>query len=359
MSAAVLEALADRFGPSDADREEWLAARRQGITATEVRDLWLLDPGRRVLAMRELAEKKLGRRADSFSGNKYTAWGKEREPVIAELVRERYGIEPESRLVRAVENPRHLASPDGIGSGLVADLVIAEIKTAGKDIAPGSPAFLTPGYLAQMVWQMYVVGATLCLFAYEQRLGAGTDDDPFVPGETGFGWFSAEEHEGLLAELLAIADEFLAVLDEMGAEAFVEADIDEELDTLAVNVLRGRELEAEAKALKEPAWKQLQAVLDERGVPFQQESVLARITYTPGEETPVEVIDEVAAVEADPGLWDEMLQAAQESERIAGVMARWAEHKAKFTRPGKPSMGKSRLTVTAIKKPKVNQEPAG
>lgn len=349
MSAAVLEALADRFGPSDADREEWLAARRQGITATEVRDLWLLDPGRRVLAMRELAEKKLGRRADSFSGNKYTAWGKEREPIIAELVRTRYGIEPESRLVRAAGNPRHLASPDGIGLSIDGRLVIAEIKTSGHDISPATAKFAETGYLAQMVWQMYVVGATTCLFAYELRTGAGTDESPFEPGDTGAEWFELDDYTHTLAELLAIADEFLAVLDEMGAEAFVEADIDEELDTLAVNVLRGRELEAEAKALKEPAWKQLQHLLDERGVPFSQESVLARITYTPGELSAVEVVDEVAAVEANPALWDEVLQAAQETERIAGVMARWAEHKAKFTKPGEPEKGRSRLTVTAVK----------
>lgn len=361
MSAAVLEALADRFGPSDADREEWLAARRQGITATEVRDLWLLDPGRRVLAMRELAEKKLGRRADSFSGNKYTAWGKEREPVIADLVRSRFGIEPESRLVRAAENPRHLASPDGIGEGFGGDLAIAEIKTSGHDLDPDAEtggtawnAFEKAGYLAQMVWQMYVVGCGMCLFAWEERIGAGTAEDPFRAGQVRWVWVFASEHQSVLADLIAIADEFLALLDEMGAEAFEESLIDEELDTLAVNVLRGRELEAEAKALKEPAWKRLQMLLDERGEPFQQESVLARITYTPGEVTTPEVFDEVAAAYADPDLWDEVLQASQESERIAGVMARWAEHKAKFTKSGEPEKGKSRLTVTAVKKPKAS-----
>lgn len=344
MSAAVLEALADRFGPSDADREEWLAARRQGITATEVRDLWLLDPGRRVLAMRELAEKKLGRRADSFSGNKYTAWGKEREPVIAELVRERYGIEPESRLVRAAENPRHLASPDGVGVGLDGALVLDEIKTSGHDLDPDAAhpnAFDKAGYLAQMVWQMYVVGAALCLFAYEHRLGSGTDDDPFVPGVTSFRWFAAEEHGGLLSELLAIADEFLAVLDEMGAEAFVEADIDEELDTLAVNVLLGREMEAEAKGLKDPAWKALQETLIARGRAFQQESTLARITFTPGVAAETQEPDLDAAKAADPELFAEM----------EAISQRWKEHLAQFSKtqikPGLP-----RLTVTQVKPPK-------
>lgn len=347
--AGVWESLQERFGPSDEDRPAWLGARQGGLTATEARDLWLLAPGRRSLAMAELVEKKLGRKADTFSGNKYTAWGKEREPIIAELVRRRYGIEPESRLVRAAGNPRHLASPDGIGVAFDGSLTCAEIKTAGKSLEPGDGYYEESGYLAQEVWQMYVVGAAELLFAWEERLGSGTEDDPFRPGEVRFHWVRLDDHRDVLAELLAIADEFLALLDAAAAEPFAEADIDEELDTLAVNVLRGRELEAEAKALKEPAWKELQHLLDERGVPFQQESVLARITYTPGEETTPEVVDEVAAVEADPALWDEVLQAGQESERIAGVMARWAEHKAKFVKPGEPEKGKSRLTVTAVK----------
>jgi len=348
-SAGVWESLEQRFGPSDEDRPAWLGARQGGLTATEVRDLWLASTGSRQLLMANLVDKKLGRSQDSFSGNKYTAWGKDREPIIAELVRERYGIKPESRLVRAAANPRHLASPDGIGVGFDGALMLAEIKTSGHDIAPGTSKFTDSGYLAQMVWQMYVVGAEKCLFAYEVRLGSGTDDDPFHPGGTGFHWFDRLDHVGLLDELLAIADEFLALLDAAADEPFVEPDIDEHLDTLAVNVLRGRELEAEAKGLKEPAWKELQHLLDERGVPFSQESVLARITYTPGEETSTEVFDETAAIAADRALYDEVLQAGQESERIAGVMARWAEHKAKFKRPGEPEMGRSRLTVSAVK----------
>ena len=338
--AGVWESLEERFGPSDADREEWLAARRQGITATEVRDLWLLAPGRRALAMAELAEKKLGRKTDSFSGNKYTAWGKDREPVIAELVRERFGIEPESRLVRG-ENPRHLASPDGIGSGMVADLVIAEIKTSSKDITPGTPEFDATGYLAQMVWQMHVIGATSCLFVFEPRLGAGTDDDPFTPGLTTFSWVAMDEHDSMLGELLAIADEFLALLDAAADEPFVEPDIDEHLDTLAVNVLRGRELEAEAKALKEPAWKELQEKLTERGVPFQQESPLARITFTPGEPSESEVPDVEAAKAADPALFAE----------VQALSKRWNEHQAQY-RKTEVKPGTAKLTVTQPKPPK-------
>lgn len=338
MSAVVLQSLEGRFGPSDADREEWLAARRQGITATEVRDLWLQSKGRRELAMRELVEKKLGRKADSFSGNKYTAWGKDREPVIAELVRERYGIEPESRLVRSAENARHLASPDGIGVGIGGQLVIAEIKTSSKDITPGSAEFEATGYLAQMVWQMHVIGASACLFVFEPRLGQGTDADPFTPGATSFSWFELDDHRDVLDELLAIADEFLELLDAAADEPFVEPDIDEQLDTLAVNVLRGRELEAEAKALKEPAWKELQEQLAERGVPFSQESPLARITFTPGEPTEAEVPDVEAAKAADPALFAE----------VQALSKRWNEHQAQYrkteVKPGRPS-----LTVTGVK----------
>ena len=40
MSAAVLETLEARAGASDQDRPAWLAVRRTGITATEIRDLY-------------------------------------------------------------------------------------------------------------------------------------------------------------------------------------------------------------------------------------------------------------------------------------------------------------------------------
>ncbi len=341
MSAAVATfpaELEERFGPSDEDRPEWLGARRSGLTATEIKELWMASPGQRVLLQAELIEKKLGRKQDSFQGNKYTAWGKEREPVIAELVRERFGIQPESRLVRAAANSRHLASPDGIGVGFDGELVIGEIKTSGKDIAPESPAFVATGYLVQMVWQGYVIGARRCPYAWELREGAGTDADPFVPGVTGFHWVDLDEHRALLEELLAIADAFLAALDAAASEPFAEAEVDEELDTLAVNVLRGRDLEKQAKELKEPSWKALLDALGERGVPFQQESVLARITYTPGEESESEGPDVEAAKAADPDLFAE----------VQALSKRWNEHQAKYrktdVKPAKPS-----LTVTAVK----------
>lgn len=343
MSAGVVTlpaSLEQRFGPSDVDREDWLAARRQGITATEVRDLYKAASGQRQLLQAELIEKKLGRKKDSFQGNKYTAWGKEREPVIAELVRERYGINPETRLVRGT-NPRHLASPDGVGVNFDGRLVIAEIKTGGKRVIPGTVEFDLSGYLAQMVWQLHVIGADECVYAFELRSGQGTAADPFTAGEVEFAWIDRLDHVRLRDELIAIADDFLAALDAAAEEPFVEPDVDEDLDTLAVNVLRGRDLEKQAKELKEPAWKALQDRLTERGVPFQQESPLARITFTPGEPSEIDGPDVEAAKAADPALFAE----------VQALSKRWNEHQAQFrkteVKPGRPS-----LTVTAVRSKK-------
>ena len=333
MSAAVVVSLEERFGPSDADREEWLAARRQGITATEMAQLMTGKT-----SMRDLALIKLGRKKDPFQANAYTEWGKAREPVIAELVRERYGVAPESRVVRAVDNPRKLASPDGVAVDFAGDLVLSEIKTgaARYDLAPGGADYAEKGYGFQIQWCHRVIGAKRTIYSWEGRQGA---PGKFEPTPVQHAW--VERDDELIARMDAVADEFLALLDQMAAEPFVEPDIDEHLDTLAVNVLRGRELEAEAKGLKEPAWKELQEKLTERGVPFSQESPLARITFTPGEPSESEVPDVEAAKAADPALFAE----------VQALSKRWNEHQAQY-RKTEVKPGTAKLTVTQPKPPK-------
>ena len=76
----VLDELEARAGASDQDREQWLAERRRGVTATELRDIMLAS--NRDVAIADLVKKK--REGDRFTGNAYTDWGNDREPVIAE-----------------------------------------------------------------------------------------------------------------------------------------------------------------------------------------------------------------------------------------------------------------------------------
>lgn len=84
--------------------------------------------------------------------------GIDREPVIAAWVAEKFGIQPNSLLCRG-ENSRHLATPDGIGAG-----VVAEIKTSTK---PLDQALGT--YRDQLQWQLHVTGSERLLFVVENR----------------------------------------------------------------------------------------------------------------------------------------------------------------------------------------------
>ena len=68
-----------RAGASDTDREAWLAQRRTGITATEVRDIAKGGAVKR----KELIGYKLHPETNTFTGNQYTEWGKKREAALA------------------------------------------------------------------------------------------------------------------------------------------------------------------------------------------------------------------------------------------------------------------------------------
>lgn len=321
MTAAISSKLLEleaRAGASDQDREAWLAERRTGITATEVRDLWLEKHGRKsYTSRRELIGRKLGRipEVGDLSGVPVIGWGKDREPVIAAEIQRRFMIAPESRVFRALDVPRWLASPDGVGVDFDGELVVSEIKTAGKDIAPGTEAFAAKGYLAQMIWVMVVTGARRCLYGHEFRLDA--PGGGFEPGLQRFWWI--EWDADLAAELIDIADVFLADMD--AAAAGAEPDepvIDEELDTLAVNYLRGLDLEKQAKELKEAAYRAMFERLD-AGEPVVQESALARVSFTPAivEVNPVFAINRERARATAPGGLYERLEQAEDDLRQA------------------------------------------
>ena len=56
----VLDELEARAGASDQDREQWLAERRRGVTATELRDI-MLASNRDVVRVRDEMRGRVGR----------------------------------------------------------------------------------------------------------------------------------------------------------------------------------------------------------------------------------------------------------------------------------------------------------
>lgn len=168
------------------DRVEWLRARSRGITATDVAGL--------------SSEKSITRAADAklgggarFGGNAYTDHGRRREPEIAAWVAATHGILPSSALFRAVVEPRHLATPDGICVDADGRVTLSEIKTTNK-----SWRSIPRTYLRQVWWQQHVLGAERTLFVWEEHVGfSPVHDEPRSV------WIDRDERE--IAQLVDLA----------------------------------------------------------------------------------------------------------------------------------------------------------
>jgi len=179
---------------SSEDREDWLQARTQGVTATDVARL--ANSG--AAARAALLAEKLGK-VRSFTGNAFTDWGKAREVFIAEWGEKVFGIEPCGLLLAAGDNPRFLATPDGLS-----DDEGGEYKTTNK---PWPDLSDVPGmYLDQCQWGMRVSGKGRWLFAWEEH-------ENFVPIEPEPKWFWVERDNARIAELEEIAAGFLEEMD--------------------------------------------------------------------------------------------------------------------------------------------------
>lgn len=335
----VSPALADlesRAGASDKDREAWLAERAQGVTATELAKIMVA--ANREVAIADLVKKK--REGDPFTGNAFTEWGTEREPVIAaELAR--FGVVPESRVFHAAQNSRHLASPDGVSVNFDGELELDEIKTSGKPLPKGSELLAAKGYEWQMQWCNYVTGAIGSHLNVELRHGAPGE---FVAGERTREWFPRDE--AMIAQLVEVADMVLAAMDSDEGPV-----IDEEVDTHAVNYLRAIDEEKRWGALK----KEHYAAVLKAGI--SQESPLARVTITqgtPDREVEEEVVDLEAAEAAHP---KEAAQLKRAIKRVEKLQAAWDELAVKHTKTVTSTVkGKAaRATITAPKIKETNR----
>ncbi len=191
-SRTVTPELAARIVADSRDRVAWTRARSRGITATDVATL--------------TSERAIARAADAklmgtgFSGNAYTAHGRQREPEIAAWVAATHGIQPSSALFHAVVEKRHLATPDGVSVDSAGRVTLAEIKTTNR------PWRSVPrSYLRQVWWQQHVLGAERTLVAWEQHDGfVPVDDEPRCV------WVDRDERE--IAKLVSLAT---ALIDEL------------------------------------------------------------------------------------------------------------------------------------------------
>jgi hypothetical protein len=359
-----LAAALTRAGASDADRPLWLAQRAEGITATEVRKLYMRETTVAALIREKLAPPKAELRGRSI------VWGRQRESIIAEAVCRTHGIVPESRVFHAKGNPRHLASPDGVGVLDDGRLATEEIKTGMRPITVGSPHYESYGYGVQQQWQIYVLDADVSVYVPEQHDNNWPEPAPLVP------WYEpeiVERDEALIEKLINIAEAFLEQYDR--AREGEALPFDEKLDSLAVDyLLKATALKAPTKA-KEDAYAALRTAIEELpnvaagdgAATFSQASPVAQITFTKGGSAAVttteqvDTYDEAAAKAARPELWADLelarAEAADAQRHLEEVEARIAGHLEQYkTASTAAFVGTKKVTpvlrVTGFTKPK-------
>lgn len=258
-------------------RQPWLDFRAGGITATEIRD-WGNGSRRR-----EIIIAKVTGKTEDLSHVPAINHGNLREPMIAAWIERNFGITPCDAVFAHADEPRHLASPDGISLDPfsrelivgTADAVLAEIKTSKHDLTPGrldaesalisiepGSKFDLSGYYTQMQWQMYVMNATRTLFVWEQHDGkidpeTGTYSPISIPRHA---WINRDD--ALIERLVTeVAPKALAEIDaarNAGGMPPVTA-LPAEHAVLVADLLKARDDEAIAKAAKDRAWKALQS----------------------------------------------------------------------------------------------------
>ncbi len=185
----------DRFLVRSSDREAWLWHRSQGVTATMVARAFTTAGFAEVVAQMENPVE--------VTVNAYMEWGNEREPYIAQIVKERYGLLPNDWLISAgvslSPDRWMMATPDGLS---LDHKMIGEYKTGsslGKTIKAE--------HVRQMQWQMWVTDAESCVYAFEERRDA---PGGFAPG------FDVEcrvveRDEKLIKELVSVAEKLQTV----------------------------------------------------------------------------------------------------------------------------------------------------
>lgn len=180
---------ANRFIARSSDRDMWLFARDQGVTAT------MVARGATPSGFREVIESFENPR--HVEVNDVMRWGIERESHIAAVVKERFGIMPNDWLIaRDAETLRwQMATPDGLSMD---HKWIGEYKTTGKPLDR-----IPIHYMRQVQWQLHVTEAERCLFAYEERLNG---PDGFVPGlDVTCQW--VDRNEKMIKELVLVAEQ--------------------------------------------------------------------------------------------------------------------------------------------------------
>jgi len=181
-----------RFLVSSKDYEQWLAVRQTGVTATAVSKAVTPDGFRSVVEQLKSPTP--------IPDNAYMRFGREQEAALMEKLGSHFQLEPNDWLIArdSEANRWQMATPDGLSPEH--DL-IAEVKTTGRDW--GEWRFVPGHYQRQVQWQLYVTGATQCVFGWMLRVA---QQGEMLPGWPGPKFVVVERDEALIERLITVAE---------------------------------------------------------------------------------------------------------------------------------------------------------
>lgn len=175
--------------------DRWLAARASGVTATAVA----------MAAVPSSFEEAVN--PPLVEPNDFMKFGTDSEAELMRHAHRKHGILPSDWVIRG-NNPRHLATPDGLS---LDHRFIAECKTTGDgwDGAEKNQKKLPIKYRRQVQFQLYVTDAERCLFVWNLR--AKDENGGFYLGwvEPKTVWIDRDEE--MIADLVKAADRVLEV----------------------------------------------------------------------------------------------------------------------------------------------------
>jgi len=182
---------ASRFIAQSRNRDEWLEARKGGVTATEVAKA--ATPAGYIEALDQRMFPT------EIIANDVMVFGSESEAELMRYAHREHGILASDWLIASEAGGQYLATPDGIS---VDHSTIAECKTGGT-----IPKSVPRAHRDQCQWQLFVSGAERCLYVFQQR----------VPDDAGWFYFGLLEpitfwidrDDTRIGQLIEVADRLI------------------------------------------------------------------------------------------------------------------------------------------------------
>lgn len=280
------------------NREDWLRSREGVLTATQIARLVIGGPAERLEVRKEFEGEH--RNFDS----KYLAWGREREPEIAEYSRlfVDSSLKPNRNFLVSTRDPRIGATPDALGDG-----VIGEFKTSKNPMPEDlsqAMARLHMRYYVQVQVQLFVTGADACVFAWEQHSDEWPNPETYeIRHQT---ILPDRQMWGIIAE---VVDWFFN--DDVDVDSTTRTIIQDKVDEL-------REIQERQDNLKQQESKirdQIQELLGDEDVSLELHGAKVS-SYQP---KPSKRFDSTAFKKAHPDMYQEFVKAGAQRERTLRI----------------------------------------